>query len=90
MAEVGRVMADRLNEATGPAAVLVPLKGWSVYGRKGGPLHDPQGDRILVKALKQHLKKHVRFEEIDAHINDRRFADACVHVLLESMEEMKR
>lgn len=42
MAEVGRVMAERLNEAKGPAAVLVPLKGWSVYGKKGGPLHDPQ------------------------------------------------
>lgn len=90
MAEVGRVMAERLNEATGPVAILVPLKGWSIYGREGGPLYDPQGNQILVHALKQHLKKHVRLEEIDAHINDYSFANACVHVLWESMEGIER
>ena len=83
-------MADRLNEAKGPTAVLIPLKGWSVYGREGGPLHDPQGDKIFVKALKQHLKEHVRLDEIDAHINDHLFARTCVHVLSELMEETKR
>ena len=65
MAEVGRVMAGRLNEAKGPAAILIPLKGWSVYGKEGGPLHDRQGDSILVKVLKEHVKKHIRFEEIE-------------------------
>ena len=33
MAEVGRVMAERLNAAVGPTAILIPLKGWSVYER---------------------------------------------------------
>ena len=36
MAEVGRVMADRLNQATGPAAVLIPLKGWSGHATNAG------------------------------------------------------
>jgi uncharacterized protein (UPF0261 family) len=90
MAQVGRVMAERLNQARGPTAVLVPRKGWSVYGREGGPLHDLRGNRILVKALKRHLKSHIRYEEIDAHINDSQFADVCVRVLADLVKGLGR
>ena len=81
MAQVGRVMAERLNQAGGPTAVLVPMKGWSVYGGEGGPLHNPRGNKILLKALKSNLKRHIRYEEIDGHINDPQFADVSVGVL---------
>ncbi len=90
MAEVGKVMAKRLNETRGSTAVLVPLRGWSIYGGEGGPLHDHRGNRILIEALKGHLKADIRYEEIDAHINDHQFADACVNVLLEFMEGVSR
>lgn len=90
MAQVGRVMAERLNQARGPTAVLVPRKGWSVYGQEGGPLHNPRGNRILVKALKDHLKSHIRYEEIDAHINDPQFADVCVGVLADLVKGLGR
>jgi uncharacterized protein (UPF0261 family) len=81
MAHVGAVMAERLNAARGPAAVLIPLKGWSVYGGPGGPLHDEGGNRQLVKALKEGLRKDIAVQEIDAHINDAAFVDACVRQL---------
>ncbi len=90
MAEVGKVMAKRLNETRGSTAVLVPLRGWSIYGGEGGPLHDHRGNRIFIEALKGHLKADIRYEEIDAHINDHQFADACVNVLLEFMEGVSR
>ncbi|MEK6535112.1 MAG: Tm-1-like ATP-binding domain-containing protein, partial [Thermodesulfobacteriota bacterium] len=48
MAEVGRVMAERLNAAVGPTAILIPLKGWSVYGAPGGVLYDGAGNRIFL------------------------------------------
>jgi uncharacterized protein (UPF0261 family) len=87
MAEVGRVMAGRLNTASGPTAVMVPLKGWSVYGAPGGVLHDGTGNRILLTALREHLKEGIRFREIDAHINDAAFVDACVEQLVSYMEK---
>ncbi len=90
MARVGRVMAERVNRARGPTAVLVPRKGWSIYGGEGGPLHDHRGNEILVKTLKRHLKRGIRYEEIDAHINDPQFADVCVDVLAELVEEEGR
>jgi uncharacterized protein (UPF0261 family) len=87
MAEVGRAMAERLNMASSPTAVMVPRKGWSVYGAPGGVLHDGTGNRILVKALREHLKEGIRFTEIDSHINDPAFVDACVDQLISYMEK---
>jgi uncharacterized protein (UPF0261 family) len=89
MADVGRVMAERLSAATGPTAVLIPLKGWSVYGAPGGVLYDGAGNLILQKALKEYLRKDIELREIDAHINDPRFVDACVEKLVTFMETDK-
>ncbi|HEY7678439.1 MAG TPA: Tm-1-like ATP-binding domain-containing protein, partial [Candidatus Methylomirabilis sp.] len=82
LAQVGRVMAERLSAARGPAAVLVPLRGWSAYGGPGGPLHDPEADAALVRALAQHLDPRIPVRRLDLHINDPAFADACVDTLL--------
>lgn len=87
MAQIGTVMAARLNTATGPVAVLVPTKGWSVYGSKGGPLYDPKGNMLLLQALKKHLKPSIPFREIDLHINDQAFADVCVETLIAFVKE---
>jgi uncharacterized protein (UPF0261 family) len=85
MAEAGAFMADRLNKAKGPVMVLVPLRGWSVYGAKGGPLYDPKGNAALLDALRGKLKKKIRVREIDAHINDEKFSQECVETLLKFM-----
>lgn len=89
MARVGGVMAERLNAAAGPAAVLIPLLGWSVYGAPGGALYDGTGNRIFLKALKERLRNDIKIEEIEAHINDDPFVDACVNQLITYMEEEK-
>jgi uncharacterized protein (UPF0261 family) len=89
MAQVGKAMAERLNETRGRTAVLIPLRGWSIYGAKGGPLHDEAGNSIFLKSLRNHLGAHIRLEEVDAHINDSLFADRCVKQLIEFMDEEK-
>ena len=86
MRAVGKLMAERLNHSTGPVAVVAPLKGWSVYGSPGGPLHDPVGNKLLLKALKNNLNPKIIFKEVDAHINDPEFVDMCMDILLDYME----
>jgi uncharacterized protein (UPF0261 family) len=89
MAQVGKIMAERLNEARGMTAVLIPLQGWSIYGAMGGPLYDEAGYTIFLKALKNRLRADIKLEEVDAHINDPLFADRCVKQLVEFMNEEK-
>lgn len=89
MTRVGRIMAERLNIASGPTAVMIPLKGWSLYGAPGGVLYDGIGNQRLIKALKENLKAGIPVEEIDAPINDALFIDACVNLLITYMEEKR-
>ncbi|MBW2030560.1 MAG: Tm-1-like ATP-binding domain-containing protein [Deltaproteobacteria bacterium] len=70
----------------GRVAVMIPKKGWSVYGSEGGPFHDPRGNRMLVDALRERLKPEIRLEEVDAHINDDSFIEHCIDTLVTFME----
>jgi len=82
-------MAERLNEAKGPTAVFIPVKGWSVYGAEGGPLHDPDGYKTFLREFQKYLHSRIPIKEMDAHINDGFFVDACVDQLNTFMKEMR-
>ena len=89
MTKVGKIMAERLSEAKGPTAVFIPVKGWSVYGAEGGPLHDPEGYRTFLRAFQNHLHSRIPVKQMDAHINDGFFVDACVEQLNTFMKETR-
>jgi uncharacterized protein (UPF0261 family) len=78
MRRVARLFARKLNLATGPSAVLVPLRGFSDQDRPGGAVHDPAANAAFVETLRKHLCGHIDVIEMDAHINDRAFVvEAC-------------
>jgi len=85
MAKVGRVLAERLNRAKGPVAMVLPLKGWSIYGAPGGPLHDAAADAAFVQSLTRTLRKDIAFHKLPLHINDPAFAQHCCQLLMEFM-----
>ena len=80
---VALLLADRLNAASGPAAVLVPLRGWSEVGSRGGALHDAAANAALVEVLRERLGERVQLRELDLEINDVAFADAAADTLLD-------
>jgi uncharacterized protein (UPF0261 family) len=75
MAELGRVVAERLNEATGPAQVLAPTLGFSLADVEGGDLWFPEADAAFLDALGAALRPDVPLELVDTHVNDPDFAD---------------
>jgi uncharacterized protein (UPF0261 family) len=86
MAEVGRLMALRLNEARGPVAVLIPTDGYSYSDHPGHVFHDPAADAALVEALESDLGPQVELIKIKAHINDPAFAEALAKKMGELMQ----
>ncbi|WP_273888235.1 Tm-1-like ATP-binding domain-containing protein [Rubrobacter naiadicus] len=79
---VGTVLADRLNSARGPVAVLIPVLGWSEVGSPGGVLHDPRANAGFVEALRKHLDPKITLQEVKASINEPAFAKRAADVLL--------
>jgi len=86
MAFTGKVMAEKLNRATGPTAVVIPVRGFSPGNKEGKALYDPETDRAFIEALKKDLNSSVRVIEADAHINDESFAEQAVDILCEMMQ----
>ncbi len=82
-----RFMADRLNKAKGPVAVLIPLRGFSEFDKEGEVFYDPEVDLAFVNELKRRLEPKVRVVELDAHINDPGFAEEAVRLLEELVGE---
>ncbi len=76
--QLGELIADKVNRATGPCAVVIPIGGVSDYDRPGGPFFDPAADAACFTALRSGLAAHVRLIESVAHINDPEFADLLV------------
>jgi uncharacterized protein (UPF0261 family) len=79
-AAVGRWIVERVNQMTGPARFLLPLKGVSAVDAPGKPFHDPEADAALFAAIRAAWvpAPNRKLIEIDAHINDQAFAEACV------------
>jgi uncharacterized protein (UPF0261 family) len=84
-AELGRILAEKLNRSTGPVTVLLPLRGGSVISAPGGPFHDANADRALYAALKKALRPNLPVMEVDCVINDAIFAKACAEALLRQL-----
>jgi uncharacterized protein (UPF0261 family) len=85
-AQMGRVMAEKLNKAIGPTAVIIPKKGFSGPDKEGNDWHDPEANLALIEALKRDLKLEIKLVEVDAHINDKLFAETAAMLLDELMQ----
>jgi uncharacterized protein (UPF0261 family) len=81
-AELGRRIARKLSQATGPVSLFVPLKGVSLIDAEGQPFHDPEADAALFDALREGLDgSDVELIELDNNVNDEEFAMAMADKL---------
>ncbi|MUL43699.1 UPF0261 family protein [Streptomonospora sp. PA3] len=87
-AEIARRIAARLNRATGPAALYLPLRGVSALSAPGQPFHDAEADEALFTTLRENIDPaRVELHELDTDVNDPHFAAAMTHRLTELIGE---
>lgn len=87
--ELGAVIAHKLNAATGPTVLFVPLRGLSLLSTDGQVLHDADADDALFSSLRELVDpSHVELHEVDADINDPQLALAMADRLHELVTEV--
>ena len=86
-AQLGKIIAEKVNAYKAPVTVLLPTKAISVISAEGKPFHDAQADQALFAALKQHLRSGIPVIEMDVEINDPLFSKACAEALLENIQK---
>jgi uncharacterized protein (UPF0261 family) len=85
--ELGRILARKLNAATGPTSVFIPRGGVSMIDVPGAAFHDPDADAALFDALLADLDPRVEVVDLPADINDPSFGPAMadrLHALLQA------
>ena len=80
-ARFGWLLAEKLNRATGPLTVFIPLRGTSQYSAPGNVFNDPEADRALFESLRTNLDASIEVIEIDTDINDPEFGLAMAEKL---------
>jgi uncharacterized protein (UPF0261 family) len=75
MTELGRIVAERLNDSRGPVQVLAPTQGFSLADVEGGDLWFPEADAAFLDALGSALRPDIPLELVDTHVNDPELAD---------------
>jgi uncharacterized protein (UPF0261 family) len=91
-----RMNAEELEHVTSSAAerlnryhhkervkVIIPLRGFSSLSVEGGPLYEPEADKMFANTLKECLDPEIEIIEVDTDINSKEFAAAVVETLLQ-------
>ena len=83
--QIGEMIAAAANAATGPVAVVLPLKGVSMLDSPGGEFWNPEADQACFDAIRSNLNPAIPLHELDLNINDPAFADACAGLLMDML-----
>ncbi len=88
-AELGRILAEKVNRAEGPTTVVLPLGGVSMIDVEGEDFYDPEADGALFDAIRVGLDDDVELLELDLAINDEEFAETAARRLDEHLSESR-
>jgi len=61
---LAQTIAGLCNNAGGPVKILVPMKGFSAFDHREGPLHDPEAPGIFLKTLAADLDDKTGLEAL--------------------------
>jgi uncharacterized protein (UPF0261 family) len=84
---LGKEIALKANAAKGPTAIIFPLRGISALDALGQPFWWPQANQALRESLKLWLSPDVEYIEMDMHINDPAFGEACAQKLINYLND---
>ncbi|MFB9275768.1 Tm-1-like ATP-binding domain-containing protein [Cohnella cellulosilytica] len=84
-ANLGAILAEKLNESQSPTVVVFPKGGVSLLDRAGQAFDGVEERQALLNALKQGLRADIPFIESDLDINDPQMADLISEQLIKLM-----
>lgn len=77
---VARALAERLAQAKGETAFLLPLGGCHALDAESGELHDAEGLAAFVEEMRAACPPNATLHETPAHINAPEFCDLALEI----------
>lgn len=85
--ELGKTLAQKLNEASSPTVVVFPKGGVSMLDMPSKPFEGTEERRALLEQIKRHLRPDIPLIEMNPDINDPSVAVAIAEQLLAMLEQ---
>ncbi|MCR8656552.1 Tm-1-like ATP-binding domain-containing protein [Paenibacillus endoradicis] len=82
---IGEKLADKANSSHGPVAFIIPKQGFSILDSPGQLFWDPEADEACIQAIKENIKPHIQYIELDCNINDPQVSEYAVSILVSMM-----
>ena len=84
-AQLGTLLAHKVNRANGPVSVYIPTGGVSMIDAPDQPFHDPVADHALFETLRGGLRPDIECVDMPVNINEPSFGVAMADRLNELM-----
>ena len=86
-ARMGEIFAEKLNAASGPVAVFIPMGGFSEIDYPEKPFWWPEANQAFVNALKSNLRPEIPVTISEKDVNDPEFSGMVANALLEMLKK---
>lgn len=86
-AQLGKIFAEKLNAASGPVEVFIPMGGFSEVDAPGKPFWWPEADQAFVDALKANLRAGIPVTILPNNVNDPEFSGLLAETLLKMLKK---
>jgi uncharacterized protein (UPF0261 family) len=80
MKRLAKFVAEKIIQAKGPLAMVLPLKGFSAFDSPGNAFFDLKTDQVFIQTLKKLVPANILIQEVPAHINEPLFAQEVLKV----------
>ena len=82
-----KFICNRIGQATGPTAFVLPRKGIHNWDVEGGDLYDPESMRVFADAFVDAIPSRTDFHNLDIHISDPAFCEQVLNIFDKWVEE---
>jgi uncharacterized protein (UPF0261 family) len=86
---LGERLVQKVSISSAAVTVLLPTKGISQIDAEGGVFYQPEINQVLFHTIKEEGRGKIKVIEVEAHINEEKFAAVAVGSLLEMLKTEK-
>ena len=82
--QIGEEIGHKLSRSLAPVTVLIPMRGFCVHDREGGPLWNPEANTGFIEGIESSASGNLKIKKVDAHVLDERFVQEVIDQFLEN------
>lgn len=82
--QMGKEVAQKLSRSLAPVTIVIPMRGFCIHDREGGPLWDPKANMGFIEGIESVSSANLKIKKVDAHVLEEKFVQEVFESFLEN------